>query len=248
MAELTVAAGPTSRVRAGIARNQAVAPELFPERAISVTRSFRETEGEPLAIRRAKMLVRVLEEHPVIIQEGEVIIGMNTRKPRGSPVFPEINTQWVERDLDTLATRKDTPFFVSDETKTLLTEEVFPYWRGRQIYNRILEAVPDELWRADDRGVVYHYFRSRTIGHINAGYAKILSSGMNGIKEDLACSLDRLDREDPAYYRRRQFLESVSMVSDAVIEFARRHSGEARRLASLEEDPERRAELLKIAA
>src|SRR5512136_1218782 len=248
MAEVVVMSGPTSRVKAGVARNQAVRPELFPERAISVTRSFRETEGEPLVIRRAKMLVRILEEHPVIVQEGEVIIGMKTRKPRGSPVFPEISAQWVERDLDKLATRKDTPFFVSDETKALLAEEVFPYWRGRQVYNRILEAVPGELWRPDDRGVVYHYFRSRTIGHINAGYAKVLSNGVNGIKDELARSLDRLDREDPAYYRRRQFLESVSMVSDAVIKFARRHSGEARRLASLEEDPERRAELLKIAA
>jgi pyruvate formate-lyase/glycerol dehydratase family glycyl radical enzyme len=248
MAEMVAMSGPTARVKVGVVRNQAVTPELFPERAISVTRSFRETEGEPLAIRRAKMLIRVLEEHPVIVQEGEVIIGMKTRKPRGSPVFQEINAAWVERDLDKLAARKDTPFFVSGETKALLGEQVFPYWRGRQVYNRILEAVPEELWRADDRGVVYHYFRSRTIGHINAGYAKILSRGMNGIKDDLARSLDRLDREDPAYYRRRQFLESVSMVSDAVIEFGRRHSAEARRLASLEVHPERRKELMRIAA
>jgi pyruvate formate-lyase/glycerol dehydratase family glycyl radical enzyme len=248
MADVLVMAGPTPRVRAGIARNQTVTPELFPERALSVTRSFQETEGEPLAIRRAKMLARILEEHPVIIQEGEVVIGMKTRKPRGSPVFPEINAQWVERDLDNLAARKDTPFFVSDRTKALLREEVFPYWRGRQVYNRILEAVPEELWRADDCGVVYHYFRSRTIGHINAGYAKVLSRGISGIKDELTSSFGRLDRRDPAYYRRRQFLESVAIVCDAVVGFARRHSAEARRLALLEADPERRTELLKIAA
>lgn len=247
MAELAVTTGPTPRVRAGVVRNQTITPELFPERAISVTRSFRESEGEPIAVRRAKMLIRILEEHPVIVQEGELIIGMKARKPRGSPVFPEINAAWVERDLDKLATRKDTPFFVSDETKALLREEVFPSWRGRQIYDGILAAVPEELWRADERGVLYHYFRSRTIGHINAGYAKVLSRGMNGIKDDLARSLGQLDREDPAYCRRRQFLESVAMVCDAVIAFASRHAAEARRLAALEADPKRKMELLKTA-
>jgi len=240
-------AGPTARVTLGVARNQSVTPELFPDRALSVTRSFRETEGEPLAIRRAKMLVRILEEHPVVVQEGEVIIGMKTHKPRGSPVFPEVNAAWVERDLDRLATRKDTPFFVSDETKKALHEEVFPYWRGRQIYDRILEAVPGEQWRADERGVVYHYFRSRTIGHINAGYEKVLRKGMNGIKADVARVLAGLSHEEPGYLQRRQFLESVAMVSDAVVSFARRHAAEARWLAAATSDPARAKELMRVA-
>ena len=47
-----------------------------------------------------------------------------------------------------------------------------------------MEAVPPAMWRADDRGVFYHYFRSRTIGHINAGYEKVLRKGFDGIRED----------------------------------------------------------------
>ncbi len=180
------AAGPTARVRAGIARNLAAVPELFADRALSVTRSFQETEGQPLAIRRAKMIARILADHPIVIQDGEVIVGTKTRKPRGSPVFPEINCAWVERDLDRIATRSNTPFFVDEATKRELREEVFPYWRGRQVADRIMEAVPPAMWRADDRGVFYHYFRSRTIGHINAGYEKVLRKGFDGIKEDAA--------------------------------------------------------------
>ena len=41
--------GPSHRVRLGIERNRTTAPELHPERALSVTRSYRETEGQPLA-------------------------------------------------------------------------------------------------------------------------------------------------------------------------------------------------------
>lgn len=242
------ASGPTARVLCGVARNQSAVAELFPERALSVTRSFRETEGEPLAIRRAKLLCRVLDEHPVVIQEGEAIVGMKTAKPRGSPVFPEINCAWVERDLDSLAARKDTPFFVSDETKRILREEVFPYWRGRQIWDRIVEAVPKEQWRADDRGVLYHYFRSRTIGHFNAGYGKILTRGLSGTRADIARSMAALDRADPARVQKMQFLESVAMVVGGVMAFAARHAAEARRLASLAADPARQAELARVAA
>ena len=216
-------------------------------------RAIIETEGQMLAIRRARMLQRILEEHPIVIQEGELIVGMKARTPRGSPVFPEINMAWVERDLDRLATRKETPFFVSDETKRVLREEVFPYWRGRQVYDRILEAVPAELWRADDRGVLYHYFRSRTIGHFNAAYDKVLNRGIRAVRADVERVRASLRDEDAPSAAaglqagRRQFLDSVVIACDAVVAFARRHAAEARRLASIEENAERRKELLAIA-
>jgi formate C-acetyltransferase len=242
------AAGRTDRVTAGVERNLRAQPELFAERAVSATRSYRETEGEPIAIRRAKMVRRILEDHPVVIQDGELIVGTKTRRPRGSPVFPEVNCAWVERDLDRLATRSNTPFLVDEETRRVLRDEVFPYWRGRQVHDRLLEAVTPAMWRADDRGVVYHYFRSRTIGHINAGYAKVLGRGMIGIRADALRVLGALDRDDASYARRQQFLESVVIACDATVSFARRYAAAARHLAGSAPDDGRRAELLVIAA
>jgi formate C-acetyltransferase len=241
-------AGPTARVRAGVARNLATVPELFADRARSATRSWRETEGQPLAIRRARMLARILDEHPIVVQDGEVIVGTKTLKPRGSPVFPEINCAWVERDLDRLATRSNTPFFVADDTKRALREEVFPFWRGRQVADRIMEAVPPALWRADERGVLYHYFRSRTVGHINAGYEKVLREGFDLIKADAARAWRGIAGDEAAAVARRQFLESVMIVCDAVVGFASRHAAELRALAAGTADPARRAELLSMAA
>ena len=241
------AEGPSARVIRGVRRNRAARPELFADRALSVTRSYRETEGQPLHIRRARMFRGILDDHPIAIGDDEVIVGTKTRAPRGSPVFPEINCAWVERDLDRLAARKDTPFFVSEDTRRLLRADVFPYWRGRQVIDRIMEAVPDEQWRADARGVLYHYFRSRSIGHINAGYAKVLHGGMSRIKADVARRLASLDPGDPASVARAQFLESVAISCDALVAFARRHAAEARRLAEAEADPARRRELRRIA-
>jgi formate C-acetyltransferase len=233
-------AGPTARVLLGVERNRATPAELHPERAVSATLSWRETEGQPLALRRGRMLLRIVAEHPVLIQEGELIVGMKTLTPRGSPVYPEVSCDWVERDLDRLATRANTPFQVSERTKAVLRAEVFPFWKGRQISDRILEAVPAEIWKADERGVIYNYWRSRTIVHINAGYGKVLTEGMAGIIADVRESMGRADDS------RRPFLESVIMACEAAMLLAGRYALEARRLAALA-GPERRAELEQTA-
>ena len=241
-------AGPSARVLLGMERNRATPAELHPERAVSATLSWVETEGQPLFTRRGKMLLRIVADHPLLIQEGELIVGMKTLTPRGSPVYPEVSCDWVERDLDTLATRSNTPFQVSDRTKQVLRAEVFPFWRGRQVSDRIMEAVPAETWKADERGVIYNYWRSRTIGHINAGYEKVLTLGLEGIIADVQASLSRLDRHAPDCDSKRQFLESVTMACEAGMLLAGRYAGEARRLAAAEPDPGRRAELEQTAA
>jgi formate C-acetyltransferase len=234
-------------VTLGIRRNQLARPEVHPERAVSVTRSYRQTEGEPLFTRRGRMLLAIAAEHAVAIQEGELIVGMKALTPRGSPLFPEISCDWVERDLDRMATRTNTPFYVSPETQRVLRAEVFPYWKGRQISDRIMEAVPAEIWKADERGVIYNYFRSRTIGHINAGYEKVLAKGMQGIIADVERSLSRLDAREHDRESKRLFLESVIMACEAAMLLAARHAAEARRLAAIEADPARRTELEQIA-
>ena len=238
---------PTERVLKGIRRNLESIPEIFPFRAVAVTRSYRETEGRPIEERRAEMMEAILSTQPVLIQEGELIVGMKTPRPHGSPVFPEINCDWLAHDLDKIATRKNTPFFISEKNKGILREEVFPYWQGRQIFDRIRESVPEEIWRADERGVIYNYFTSRTIGHITVDYGKVLNKGMNGIKTDIRKALSGLHGQDPNHPEKRQLLKTITSVCNAAVMFAGRYAGEARRLAAEEGDRLRRKELIKIA-
>ncbi len=237
----------SERVMLGVDRIRRATPELFPYRAVSSTAAFRGSQGQPIATRRAGMLARILADQPLKIQDGELIVGMKTKIVRGSPVYPEINCAWVERDLDVLGTRKDTPFYVSDETKKVLRAEVFPYWRGRQVGDRIDEAVPAHIWRVDERGVIYNYFRSRTVAHINAGYEKVLKKGMRGIMADVERSLGNLNYQEPRYVHKVQFLEAVAKSCQAAVDFAGRYAEEARRLARAESDPARRDELMEIA-
>ena len=67
---------------------------------------------------------------------------------------------------------------------------------------------------------------------------------LNEIEERLA-SLDFLS--DPEAYRRQEQLRAMHIAAGAIIRFAERHAEKARELALQEEDPQRRAELERIA-
>ena len=105
-------------------------PEIEADRAILLTESYRQTEGEPVIIRRAKAFVHILDQIPITIREGELIVGSATKKPRGCQVFPEFSFTWLEKEFDTVATRSADPFFNSEETKQSIHQE-YHYSAGK---------------------------------------------------------------------------------------------------------------------
>ena len=45
-------------------------------------------------------------------------------------LLPEFSCQWLEDEFDTIATRSADPFYIADETKSML-HEVYQYWKGK---------------------------------------------------------------------------------------------------------------------
>lgn len=80
-------------------------PEIRPERALLATESYIESEGLSIEIRRAKMLDKILDEIPVKIREGEIIVGCKTTRPMGSPLYPEVACDWIIKEIDTIGER-----------------------------------------------------------------------------------------------------------------------------------------------
>jgi len=222
-------------------------PEVFPERAVIVTRSYAETEGEPIEVRQAKALANTLEGYPVIIHGEELVVGCKTIKPYCSPVYPEVSYEWLEEELDTLSTRKEQPFNVSEEVKKLLREEVFPYWRGKTVHARLVEALPKELLEFHDSGYLFHYYLDRTIGHMVVNYEKVLRLGLNGIKEEIENELKNVNCNIEGFYQKINLLKSMLILIDAATKFSKRYAAEAEILANAEENPHRKEELLNIA-
>ena len=235
------------RVNSLVRTLQSAKPEIRPERALLVTESYMETEGLPIEIRRAKMLEKLLAEIPVKIRTGELIVGCKTLAPMGSPLYPEVACDWILREIDTIGQRKEAPFLVSEGTKSVLKKKVFPYWNGKQVYNRIMESVPEVVRDTIDEGVFFHYYLNRTIGHISVNYEKVLRKGLDQIRLEIEEELANVDYERRECLQKINLLEAMLIVSDAAIKFAGRYADEARRLARTQKNKKRRKELEAIA-
>lgn len=72
------------------------------DRACLYTEAFIKHDSDPLPIRRAKAYRYVLENIPIAIQTGEILVGSLTERPNGAILFPEVSTSGMRpsRKLD----------------------------------------------------------------------------------------------------------------------------------------------------
>ena len=89
----------TPRIQLLLERLRKSSPEIFAERALLATESYRETEALPICIRRAKLIAKVLTDSTAVINTGELIVGCKTPKPLGSPLYPEVACNWIEAEI-----------------------------------------------------------------------------------------------------------------------------------------------------
>jgi len=235
------------RLRHGYFQN---IPTICTHRARTYTEVYRETEGEPAAMRRGKAFKRYCEEKPVVIQDDELIVGSPGCRPRYVTVAPDYSWEWVLDELDALSNRAQDPYLISEEQKKELREEILPYWKGKSLYEYVLGHLPPETKRlthgTNFAGEIQKSMRG--MGHNGIGFAnKIFPGGFKGIEATAKKTLSQLSYEDPADHEKIHFLEAVIMCCQGMKILGERHAAEARRLAEIEENPERRQELLEIA-
>ena len=73
----------TERIPALVEELYAKMPEIESARAVLITESYKQTEDEPMVIRRAKAFQHILENIPIVIRDQELIVGSTTIAPRG---------------------------------------------------------------------------------------------------------------------------------------------------------------------
>lgn len=238
----------SARIPALIEHLYAKMPEIEGDRAVLLTESYRETEGQPIVLRRAKAFAHILDGLPITIRPLELIVGSNAKAPRGCQVFPEYSYTWLQDEFDTVATRSADPFYISEETKETL-RKVYPYWKGKTTSELATAYMAPETLAAMEHNMFTpgNYFYNG-IGHVTVQYDKVLRIGYRGIAEEARGALAKLRVSDGDYARRRQFLEAVMISCDAVCRYAARYAALAREDAAACADETRKAELLKIAA
>ncbi|WP_243343544.1 glycyl radical protein [Anaerococcus sp. AGMB09787] len=221
-------------------------PQVEADRAEIVTESYKETEGLPIILRRAKAVEKIFNEIPVTIRDDELIVGSLTIAPRSTGLCPEFSYEWVENEFDTMSTRMADPFEIPKNTQKRL-HEAFSYWKGKTTYELATSLMSDEVKKCMENKVFdvgNYYFGG--VGHVNVDYGKILSKGFRGIISETVELLDSLKEDDPESIKKRAFYKAVIIVYTAAINFAHRYSKKAKQMAQEENDPIRKDELLKI--
>jgi pyruvate formate-lyase/glycerol dehydratase family glycyl radical enzyme len=227
-----------------------VHPHICIERARLVTESYRETEGEHVLVQRSKAFDRMLRSMSVYILEDELVVGHQASTQRSAPLFPEFAVEWVHQEIDTFETRPQDRFITPEEVKREFREEIYPYWRGRTLNDRLYSYLNEEIRLQRFVATVFSVglHEDGGLGHVALDYGKILTRGLEGIKEEVREKLDGLVIWRPGDYQKKLFYEACISHCDSVIAFAERFAAEAREMAVSEPNVKRREELLQIAA
>lgn len=222
-------------------------PEIESARAVLITQSYKQTEHEPMVIRRAKAFRHILEHIPIVIRELELIVGSTTIAPRGCQTYPEFSYEWLEEEFDTVHTRAADPFYIAEQTKQEL-REAHAYWKGKTTSELATSYMEPETLSAIEHNLFTpgNYFYNG-VGHVTVKYEEVLAIGFSGIRQKAQNELRSISLADGDYQKKSRFLQAVIISCDAAIVYAQRYAKLALKEAQDCQDPARKKELLVIA-
>ena len=115
---------------------------------LAITRVMKQTEGEPMPLRRAKAFAAVVDAAPVDIFPDEPIVGWVAGDSVSVQVCVEQRGSRTEIELDHFR-------FVDEKDREILREEIIPYWRGEGEWKRHWFARAYQLLSPETRELLY---------------------------------------------------------------------------------------------
>ena len=225
-------------------------PHISYERARIWTEAYKKTDGEPMIIRRAKAFGAVCEQLAVTIFPGELIVGAVGEFRKCGILTPEFSWTWVDAEMDSFSERVQDPYEMTDEQRKFVRNHIFPYWRGKSLEEAYLAQLPKEIAKvAVDTGIIDIDSKWRqSVGEITPDYEDgLFPKGFRGIIEECRAKKSKLNLSYPGDREKREFYDSVILVSKGLITLARRYADKAELTAETEKDKERKRELMDIA-
>ncbi|MBC7338252.1 MAG: glycyl radical protein [Firmicutes bacterium] len=210
------------------------------------TESYRQTDGEPEVIRRAKALKNLLEKLSIWIKEGELIVGAGTNHPRAILGTFELSDTAIEHVVE--------DGFVREEDKADL-KEIMAYWKPRNMWSRVRELGNlDEahLYNAGNAVMAGALTARDGFGSSQPDYEFVFRNGLNALIKRMEQKIEEARKggyTDDVFDLARKVTQWKAMIiaAQAAIDWSRRYAALARFLASEEEDPVRKAELERVA-
>jgi len=226
-------------------------PKFSTERLRVLREVYAKTEGEPAAIRRAKVLSSLLREMTLYLDPDNLnlIVGNQTGSRVGMHPYPEYSAKWMGREgqFDTALGKAD----VSEDDVRLL-KETSAYWGDRCILSRT-----KAIWREKRAGFpdrdkivragIWNDAIAVPLGRVSVDYGKVVAKGLLSVIDEARTRLQQLEIGNAESLSQRSFLKAVIISCEGVIALGGRYADLARSLASKEQDPAKRKELEKVA-
>jgi pyruvate formate-lyase/glycerol dehydratase family glycyl radical enzyme len=232
------------------------------EKAQIILESFKQNEGDPAILRRAKATSAYLDKRTIFIEDDELIVGNVASKPMGMEAGSQ-NPAWPAPDIAEL--RKQGLSLSSEDEAVLRGMD--EYWRGkgRTVEERQGQFYDDErLWPFIQSGILCPPWKNKYEGRgygaagvgwglgtgqslILVNYAKVLKEGINKITTDAREELKNLRYFSTDEIKKADFLNSIIIINESFIRMAERYAILAHSMATKEDNPIRKKELERIA-
>jgi choline trimethylamine-lyase len=190
----------------------------------------------------------------MLIQDNELIVGHPCGKPRAGAFSPDTAWQWMSDELDTISERPQDPYYISEEDKKIMREQVFPFWKGKSLAEeceKVLRRENEELWEFGVKACISDltYHMTSGGGDTSPGYDIILfKKGINGVKAEAEAYLAQLSMNKEKDKEKIAFYQAAIETCEGVLTYAARLSAHALALSEKEQEPKRKMELETIAA
>ena len=265
----------TPRLQKLKAEWEAAEPQVYVDDTLLFTKSWQETEGHPIDIRWAKALEKRLLECPLLIRDGEIIVGSLTKFIRGNGTLCAMKPneilemcqsgKFARKTSDTESTKitpedlaalkADAEYWVEHMPKVSTVNKALEYDMGEDVFDLMFDRGMVFEGRGVrykmDRGLFQNY--SAYGGGVAQVSVKCVDHGLNYIidlckkeKERMMAEGDTHVHGSAQFLRKYWLLEACIISCEAFIKFAQRHAALAREMAASESRPERKAELLRI--
>jgi len=209
------------------------------DRARLLTYSYKETEGMPIVIRRAKALSKILENVNIYIGNKEKIVGNTASTPDSLVPYPEYYWRWLDKQIE-----KRYKGMLDNEKREEL-HQIHKYWQNISVQGKERDLIPDDVkpyWKFSGP-IFWGYYYESGVPNFN----KLFKVGLKGLikeAEDKRSSLGT--HVDKSYYEKTNFIKAVIISLKAGITFSKRFSQLASEMSEKETNPSRKEELVQI--
>lgn len=225
-------------------------PAICTERAGLVTEADRLFTGEPPLLRRALTLDHILRNISLRVEDEELMVGSITSRKLGTILFPEYYACRLEGELSRLSERNLNRFVIEPEQERELREEIFPYWKNRNVHALSTAHFPTPARKTWASNLPFILTEVAGIAHFNINYGKVIREGLQAIVVSIQEEIALLEGKfSPGGQELKAllFYRSALRTLEATIAFAHRYRLKLEATCQNEGNPARKEELWELA-